>query len=249
MARRAGAEGIDRTRAPVPATCADRLERLAHGAELGGADVVGGGPGPVAGAQARVGQIVGVHELVPVVAAVEHEHRSALGHQLEEDRHEAEPAVAEDGAGPDDRDVEPVGGGLPAQRLRLELGPAVGLQRPGRRLLVDRVLRRGCRRWRWSRCAPPWRRRRPRAASSTWAVPVTFTDQNSARSLRERHLGDVVEHHVDPAQAARTASRSRTSATMLSAAESEGLRSRTRTSSPWARHARRGSSRSSRSHR
>ena len=56
------------------------------------------GPGAVAGAQARVGEIVRVHELVAVVAAAEHEHRRAVGDELEQQRHHAEPAVAEHGA-------------------------------------------------------------------------------------------------------------------------------------------------------
>ena len=57
------------------------------------------GPGAIARAQARVGEIVGVHELVPVVAAAEHEHRRAVGDELEQQRHDAEPAVTEDRCG------------------------------------------------------------------------------------------------------------------------------------------------------
>ena len=64
------------------------------------------GPGTTGGAQARVGEVGRVHELVAVAAAAEHEHRRAVSDELEQDRHDPEPAVTEDRAGPDDRDVE-----------------------------------------------------------------------------------------------------------------------------------------------
>ena len=56
------------------------------------------GTGAVAGTQARVGEIGRVHELVAVVAVAEHEHRRAVGDELEQERDDAEPAVAEDRA-------------------------------------------------------------------------------------------------------------------------------------------------------
>ena len=136
MSARAGATGSERTRDPVPACVDEGLEGLAHGAELRGADVVGRRTrvGPRR-AEARVGEVGRVHELVAIAAVAEHVHRRAVSDELEEDRHDPEPAVAEDRAGSDDRDVEARGDRLVAQHLGPQLRAAVRLERPARRAL------------------------------------------------------------------------------------------------------------------
>ena len=163
IASRAGATGSDRTCEPVPAwsTSACSVSRIVPNSSA--PMLYTDGPGAVAGAQARVGEIVGVHELVAVVAAAEHEHRRAVGDELEQDRHHPEPAVAEDRARADDRDVEPGRDRVVAQQLGPQLGPAVRLERPARRVLGRPGCARGCRRPRSTTCARPWRRRASRA--------------------------------------------------------------------------------------
>ena len=106
--RRPGPSAASRRVLPVRGVGAQRLERLAHGAEALGADVVDGEPRPRRGADARVGQVVGVDELIEVVAVAEHRNAAALLDPVEEDLKDAEAAVADDRARPDDGDVEPV---------------------------------------------------------------------------------------------------------------------------------------------
>src|SRR5688500_11571079 len=60
-----------RSRAGVTHQC---LQRLPHGAELPGAQVVDRGPGSLAGQAVGDGQVVGVYELEPVVAPAEDEY-------------------------------------------------------------------------------------------------------------------------------------------------------------------------------
>ncbi len=175
----------------------ERLQRLAHRAELRGADVVDRRPRPVRRTHARVGKIGGVHELVAILATAEDEHRRAVGDELEQQRDDPEAAVTEDRARPDDRDVEAADGRVPAQQLGSELGPAVGLQRPCGRRLGHRVVRGDAEHRARRRVHDLCHRRASRAATSMCAVPVTFTASKSARSLCERHLRDVVEHDVD----------------------------------------------------
>ena len=80
------------------------------------------GPERAPGEQADVGEVVGVDELVAVRAVAEHDRVGAVGDPVEEDAEDAQAAVAEDGAGADDRDVEAVGGGSQAGPLGGQLG-------------------------------------------------------------------------------------------------------------------------------
>ena len=117
----------------------ERLERLSHRPELGRADVVDGRALMSRGAQTRVGEIGGMHELVVVVAVTQHEDGRAVGDKLEEHGHDAETAMAQNRSRPDDRHVEAAARRLTTQELSLELGSAIRLEWPARRELCDRV--------------------------------------------------------------------------------------------------------------
>jgi hypothetical protein len=104
--------------------------------------------------------------------------------------------VPEDRAGPHDRDVEPGLGGVAAQLLRFELGPAVGLEGPARRLLGHGV--------RLGNTEDGARRRMDdlghalvtsRQQHVGCAGHVHRLEQGAV--LGQRHLCDVVEHDVD----------------------------------------------------
>ena len=60
------------------------LKRFAHRPELERPDVVRRRSGTICGRQARVGEVGGVDELVPIVAAAEHEDRCTVGDEIEE---------------------------------------------------------------------------------------------------------------------------------------------------------------------
>ncbi len=137
-----------------------------------------------------------MHELVPVVAVAEHEHRRAVGDELEQHRHHAEPAVAENGAGPDDRDVEPGRDRVVTQQLGPQLGPPVRLERAAAASLGDGVVLRDT------------EHRARRRVHDLGDARVACGDQHVRGAadvdrveqravLGERHLGDVVEHDVD----------------------------------------------------
>ena len=178
-----------------------------------------------------------MHELVAVVAAAEHEHRRAVGDELEQQRHHAEPAVTEDRAGPDDRDVEPGRDRVVTQELGPQLGPAVRLQRTARRVFGDGIVLRD----------PEHRARRRvhdlrdariarRDEHVRGAADVHRVEQRAV--LRERHLRDVVEHDVDafargraPRLAVAHVARDELGARRASG----GFRSKIRTASPRAR--------------
>ena len=141
------------------------------------------GPGDAGGGDARVGEVVGVHELVAVDAVAEHDRVGAVGDPVEQDAEDAEPTVAEDRARPHDRHVEPV-----ARRRR---GTPTR-----RRAWRGRTPPPAWARWwaapGWSRarrtrrsttCARPCRRRRAGAASSSTRVPSTLTVRSSSWSL------------------------------------------------------------------
>ena len=76
-----------------------------------------------------------------------------------------------------------------------------------------------------------------RAATSKFAVPTTFTDQNSSRSRANGTCATLCNTTSTPSHAARTASRSRTSPWTNSteaAVAAGGFTSKTRTRSPLA---------------
>ena len=79
-----------------------------------------------------------------------------------------EPAVPEDRAGPDDRDVEPAADRVVAQQLGLQLGPAVRLERPARRRLRRPGCAPGSRTPRSTTCARPWRPRHRARRRARW---------------------------------------------------------------------------------
>ena len=138
-----------------------------------------------------------MHELVAIAAVPEHVHRRAVSDELEEDRHDPEPAVTEDRAGSDDRDVQARGDRLVAQHLGPQLRAPVGLERTARRALGDGVV-----------LGDPEDRARRRVHDLRDAR-VTRRDEQVRGTddvhgveqfpiLRQRHLRDVVQHDVDP---------------------------------------------------
>ena len=106
------------------------LQRLAHRSEPVCPGVEDRRSARGAGADAQIGEIVGVDELVAVRAVAEHEHIGAIGDPVEQDGEDTEPTVTEDGPRPHDADVELAPGhGLQARPLGRQLGETVGLSR------------------------------------------------------------------------------------------------------------------------
>ena len=119
--------------------------------------------------------------------------------------------MPEDRPGPDDGDVEPVGGGRPAEALCAHLGAAVRLHRTQRGVLGDGI--RG-------RDAEHRRRRREDELADLGArgtrpagscVPLTFTLSNSSRSLASGCWATLWKTTSMPAHASATAVASRMS--------------------------------------
>src|SRR5689334_3178449 len=117
----------------------ERLDRLPHRPELARADVVRLRARSVTRTQTGVSQVVRVHELISVVAAAEDVHRRTFGDEFEEDREDAEPAVAENRAWSHDAHVESRGRGLMAQLLGAQLRSAIRLERPAGGILANRI--------------------------------------------------------------------------------------------------------------
>ena len=78
-----------------------------------------------------------------------------------------------------------------------ELGPAVGLERVRRRLLGRPGCDSGMPKIALDDVCTTLPTPASRAASSTFAVPTHVHRPEQLPVLRQRHLGDVVEHHVD----------------------------------------------------
>ena len=93
-------------RGPGAGVRAQRLQRFTHRAETVGAGVEHRRSGDARGEHAHVGEVVGMDELVAVVAAAEHEDVGAVGDPVEQDPEDAEAAVTEDRPRPHDGDVE-----------------------------------------------------------------------------------------------------------------------------------------------
>ena len=199
LARIAAAVGAGRKTAHPGAgarVLAQCLQCLAHGAESLGADVVDRRTGTLGRPAAGIRQVGGVDELIDVVAGTEHGHGRTVGDPVEEDAEDPQPPVPQDRARPHDRDVQPPGDRRPAQQLGVELGASVGLHGPGLGGAGHRV-RLGHAEDRRRRgvhdlgdpgtFAGPQQHRR--------AADVDRLEQ--AAVLGQRHLGDVVEHHVD----------------------------------------------------
>ena len=174
---------------------AERLERFAHGAESIGTGVEHGRTGRDSCTHAHLGEVVGVNELVPVVALAEHEDVGTVGDPFEQDSEDAEAAMAEDRARSNDGDVETVRRRVVASPLGGELGVPVRLDRASAP----------------SSAAPGsrWARRRPHSTSVhdlADAGPGRFLQQQlravdvdraqQLLILRQRNLGDVVEDDV-----------------------------------------------------
>src|SRR5439155_3858262 len=190
--------GSERTRLPVPACCTSASSASRIGPEALGANVEGVGPRQLAGADARLRQVVGVDKLVTVVAAAEDPDRLSAPDPLEEDLEHAKPAVAQDRSRPHDGDVEPLAlDGAPRDALGLELGVAVRLSGPGLDRVADGVARRdaedGARGDEDDLADTP---ARAGAEQVLGAAHVHALEQ--VPILRERHLGDVVVDDVDP---------------------------------------------------
>ena len=249
----AGLAGSDRTREPVPAWSAQRLQRLAHRAEAIGADVEDRRRRRAPSADAHLGEIVGVDELVAVGAVAEHEDVGAVGDPFEQDPEDAEPAVTEDGSRPDDGDVEALRRRLEAGPLGGELGVAVRLDGRGH----GGRQHRDCWPGTPNTALDDVCTNLPTPAShrllqqQVGAVDVDGTQQLLV--LGQRYLGDVVEDDVARRSPhARTTSRSRMSPMTISTSggrSSESLRSSTRTRGRLRPAAARAAIRSSRCHR
>jgi hypothetical protein len=85
---------------------AEMLQHLSHGAEAIRATVEVVGTFQMACLYTRFGKIIRMHELVNILPIIEHGNILTLVNPLEENLEDAQPAVAEDRPGPDDRDVE-----------------------------------------------------------------------------------------------------------------------------------------------
>ena len=138
-----------------------------------------------------------MHELVPVAATPEHEHRRAVGHEVEEQCHHAQPTVAEHRAGPHDRDVEPGGDRIVAQRARLEAWRGRRARADGNGVLSVTGLCSGMPNTALDDVCTTFATRASRAADQHvgGSADVHLVEQRAV--LGQGHLGDVVEHDVD----------------------------------------------------
>ncbi len=171
-------------------------EQLAHAAEAIGAAQEGFRAGPAISQKAGAREVVGVDELVAVVAVAQQVQRAALSHPLEQDLEDAEPAVAEDGARAHDAHVETACDVARRLALALELGAPVGLPRARRRALVDGIF--------VGHAVDRARRHQDQLAHAggqgggEHVVRAGHVDRPELLAvLRERHLGDVVVDDVD----------------------------------------------------
>ena len=168
------------------------------------------GPGVAGGENAHLGEIVGVDELVAVVALAEHEDVGPIGDPFEQDPEDAESTVTEDGPRPDDGDVEAVRHRLEARLLGCELGESVGLDGRG---TVDGEHRIG------GRHAEHRARRRVHhlahtessASSSNNVVPSTLTECRRSASLARGTWATLLKTTSHPSSARATTDRLRMS--------------------------------------
>ena len=107
--------------------CAERFQGFAHRAEPVSAGVEDCVTWSAGCADAHLGEIIGVDELLAVVAPTEHEDVGAVGNPLEQDPEDAQPAVTEDRPRSNDGDVEPLRCCVETGPLGIELGEAVDL--------------------------------------------------------------------------------------------------------------------------
>ena len=195
----------------------EALERLAHRAEPLGADVVRGRAGARGGLDRGVGEIVGVDELVEVVAAAEHRDVLAPADPLEEDLHDPQAPVAHDGARADDGDVEAARDEVVAEVLGGELRAAVVLLRVRAGVASSTGLWSGAPKTALDDMLTTLRTLAASAASSRWRAPSRLTLQNAALSFASGTIAtlwwttldaldrapdrggiaDVAAHHLD----------------------------------------------------
>jgi hypothetical protein len=136
-------------------------------------------------------QVVGVDELVDVVALAQDRDVVALVDPLEEDLEDPQAAAAQDGPGPDDGDVQAPLREVPAQALAVQLGPAIVLGRAGHGFLGDRIARRHAEDGaRGSVDQLPYPGLQGRLKQGCHAVPVDRPKQRLV--LGQGHLGHVV---------------------------------------------------------
>ena len=137
-----------------------------------------------------------MHELVAVAAVAEHEDVRAVGHPLEEDAEDAQPAVPEDRARPNDGDIEPLAHGIEARPLGGEFGMTVRLDRGGHGGGQDRVAAGHAEHGAGRRVHHlAHTRSRARRQQQRGAVDVDRAQQLLV--LGQRNLRHVVEHDVD----------------------------------------------------
>ncbi len=192
----AGLAGSDRTREPVPAWRHSDSSDSRIVPKRSAPTLKTAAPGLARCADTHLGEIVGVDELVAIGPVAEHEDVGTVGYPFEQDPEDAEPAVTKDGARPDDGDVEALRSRLEARPFGGELGVTVGLDRGGHRAGKHGIA---------GRYAEHRARRRVHELADTrlhrflqqqvGAVDVDRTQQRFV--LRQRYLGDVVEHDVD----------------------------------------------------
>jgi hypothetical protein len=96
----------------------------------------------LAGADARIGEVIRVHELVTVVTSAQDVHGAAPPDELEENLEDAQAVAAEDRAWPHDGHVEAASDERGRDALRAKLRPPVGFQGARRDRGIHRVLRR-----------------------------------------------------------------------------------------------------------
>ena len=171
---------------------AQGLECLAHRAVAVGTAEEQAGARVLGGADAQLGQVVGVHELVGVVAAPEDRDVAPLLDPVEEDLEDAEATVSEDRARAHDRGVEPARlAGVADRVLRRELRVAVGLARHGVEVLVHGVALRDAED-RARRHVDELADRSADARVDQVLRAALVDAPESVLVLGERHLGDAV---------------------------------------------------------
>src|SRR5262245_12992832 len=101
------------------------LQHLAHSPVMIRAAIKGVSAFQSARLNAGFGEVIRVDELIGVFAVIEYGDVLSLVNPLEEDLKNSQPAVAQDGAGPEDCDIQTVSGVLPAQVLSGKFGFAI----------------------------------------------------------------------------------------------------------------------------
>ena len=152
-----------------------------------------------------------MHELVAVVARAQHEHGRAVGDELEQDGHDAEPAVPEDRARPDDRDVDARSRRRRGTAARPAASPGRTPRAGGGGVSSVTGLCSGIPKIALDDVCTTLPTPASRAATSKLAVPVTFTESKRSGSLASGTWATLCSTTSTSVHASRTTARSRMS--------------------------------------